>query len=114
MVTNGSGSGGSIAKSPSAAGGTTAKVSTAGPNSRTGASRPRPPLSLPRNAPKMMVNEPPRTGSGTSGVSGNCRSFTQVIISSGSVGRSSVHASRTSPARSNGKNIAPAYRFATG
>ena len=50
-LTNGSGSGGSIAMSPSAAGGTMAKVSIAGPRSRTGRSRARPSPSLPRKAP---------------------------------------------------------------
>ena len=41
-------------------------------------------------------------------MSGNCSSDAQVIISSGSVGVSSAQACSTSPARSNGKNIAPA------
>jgi hypothetical protein len=61
-----------------------------------------------------MANERPRTGSGTSGMSGNCMSFAQLMSSSGSVGESSVQVWRTSAERSNGKNIAPAYTSSTG
>jgi hypothetical protein len=53
------------------------------------------------------VNEPPRTGSGTNGASGNWSSDAHDIISSGSVGTSSVQAWSTSAARSKGKNITP-------
>ena len=55
-----------------------------------------------------IAYEAPRKGSGTSGSRGKCRMFAQVISSSGNVGSSSRHVWSTSPARSNGKNIAPA------
>jgi hypothetical protein len=53
-------------------------------------------------------------GAGTIGRSGKRRSDTQDISSTGRDGRRSFHACSTSPARSRGKNIAPAYSSATG
>ena len=110
----GSGSRGSIARSPSAAGGCIANVSISGPSARSGASSSRPASSVPRNAALTIANERPRTGSGTSGSGGKWMMFAHEVISSGRPSSSAVHVRRTSVVRSKPKNSAPAYSSRTG
>jgi hypothetical protein len=79
-----------------------------GPSARTGASSARPSASEPRNAALTTTNERPRIASGIAGSGGKCMMLAHVVISSGSVGSSSVHARRTSAVCSMPKNMAPA------
>ena len=83
---NGSGSSGSMARSPSTTGGTVANVSRSGPSSRSGRRSARPRPRSPRNAAITIANERPRANAGTSGIGGKCSSDAQDISSSGSVG----------------------------
>ena len=84
------------------------KVSTSGPSARSGSSSFAPSFSVPRKAASTPANLPPRTSSGTSGMSGTWRMRASELSSSGSVGSSSFQACSTSAERSQGNRNIPA------
>ena len=104
----GTGPTGSMCRSPSAVGGSIAKVSISGSWSRSGRSSSRPSASVARQAASTRTNERPRSRSGISESVGHVQEAADRGDGVGAAAAHARHAGRTSAARSWGQNSAPA------